>query len=189
MNLIQKQADEFLEYNLNTGDFYKNFISKVRHQLWEYKKIPYKIEFTNYLIRCIKLEYDNHLLTCDNLEECQQNMFYENVLFFLQEELEELENQLTPFEFASSEKNEINLALEKILYDLNLLKIGQEISYDDLSNEFEDLKDMYFLNKKHWSQIFAGKLTEMVAGGIISDTLSKEIIEIIKNNYSNVIGS
>jgi hypothetical protein len=189
MNIIQNQAEEFLEYNLNTGDLYQKFISKSRNQLAEYSKTPHKIEFLNYLIRTIKIEYDSHLQVCRDLNNCSYNKFYENVLFFLQEEIEELELQLTPIDFNREDRKNINETLQKILESLNTLKVGQEITYNDLFEEFEELKDLYFLNKKHWTEIFIGKLSEMVAGGIVSETVSKQIIKLIKANYSNLLNS
>jgi predicted DNA-binding protein (MmcQ/YjbR family) len=189
MNLIQKQAQEFLEYNLNTGDLYKNFISKVRNQLFEYRKTPHKIEFVNHLIKTIKIEYETHLNVCHDLKNCDYNKFYENVLFFLQEEIEDLELQLTPIDFNKEERTSINESLQKILDNLNTLKLGQELTYNDLFEEFEELKDLYFLNKKHWTEIFIGKLSEMVVGGVINETVSKQIIDLIKKNYINLINS
>lgn len=189
MNIIQNQAKEFLEYNFNNGDLYKNFISKVRNQLYEYRKIPHKIEFINYLIKTVKIEYDNHLEVCYDLKNCDKNKFYENVLFFLQEEFEELELHLTPIDFNKDDRNNINDTLQKILDNLNTLKLGQEITYNDLFDEFEELKDLYFLNKKHWTEIFIGKLSEMVAGGVVSETVSKQIIELIKSNYTDLLNS
>lgn len=189
MNLIQKQAKEFLDYNFNIGDLYKNFISKVRNQLLEYKKTPHKIEFIDYLNKSIKIEYDTHLQECQDLKNCSYNRFYENVLFFLQEEIEELELHLTPIDFKKDDRKNINETLQKILDNLNTLQLGQEITYNDLFEEFEELKDLYFLSKKHWTEVFVGKLSEMVAGGILSETVSKQIIELIKSNYSDLFNN
>jgi predicted DNA-binding protein (MmcQ/YjbR family) len=97
--------------------------------------------------------------------------------------------QLTPIDFNREDRKNINETLQKILESLNTLKVGQEITYNDLFEEFEELKDLYFLNKKHWTEIFIGKLSEMVAGGIVSETVSKQIIKLIKANYSNLLNS
>lgn len=45
---------------------------------------------------------------------------------------------------------------------------------------------MYFLDKKNWSQLFMGKLTEMIASGVVSETMSKEIAGLIKSNYTEL---
>jgi hypothetical protein len=108
---------------------------------------------------------------------------------FLQEELEELESKLNPEDFSRDEKTSLNQTLQKIVEDLNTIKLGQQITYDDVKDEFEELKDLYYLNKKNWVQLFTGKLSEMVAGGVISETISKGLVTIIKNSYKELISS
>lgn len=184
MNLIQRQADDFFEYNHYEGGDYKDFVSSVKSELWEYNKIAYKIEFLEQIILSLKKGFDAHLSKCS--KDCSVKKHYENAIFFLQEELEELEGNIDTSSFSRADKGEINEALQKIISDLNELKLGQQITYDDLALEFEKLKDMMFLDKKTWSQLFIGKLAEMIASGVISETLSKEIADSIKMNYPNL---
>ena len=187
MNIVQNQAKEFLEYSLFESYSYKTFIDKVRGHIYDYRKVSHKIIFIETLLITLKVEYDNHYKVCTDKNECSQNKFFENVLFFLQEDLEDLEEKISPEDFTSIEKKSINENLEKILTELNQIKLGQALTYDDLSKEFEDLKDLYFLNKKHWSQIFTGKLTEMVSSGVISEAYSKKIIDLISENYDKLL--
>lgn len=189
MNIIQKQADEFVRYHMNEHSEYKKFIDKVHQHLREYKKTTYKIEFVEYVIRKAKIAFDDHLLECTSKNNCGVNIFYENSLFFLQEELKELESELNPVDFSRQEKTSLNQTLQKIVEDLNTIKLGQQITYDDVKDEFEELKDLYYLNKKNWVQLFTGKLSEMVAGGVISETISKNLAEIIKTSYEDLISS
>lgn len=187
MNIIQKQADQFIRYKMNDHRKHKEFIDDVRSELWEYKKDVYKIEFIEKIIQTAKVKYDKHLEVCINKDRCSQNQFYENTLFFLQEELEELEGNLTSENFTKIERVKINKTLELILHDLNKLKQGQELTYNDLSEEFEQLKDLYYLDKKNWMQLFQGKITDMVAGGVISETVSKSIVKVLSENYDKLI--
>ena len=184
MNLIQRQAEDFLLYNLNEYGKHKEFVSNVKSELWEYNKTAHKVQFIELIILRLKKGYDEHLSTCKN--ECDVKKFYENSLFFLQEELEELESNIETQDFNRTDKTQLTVVLNKIIEDLNTLKLGQQISYDDFALEFEELKDMLFLDKKNWSQLFIGKLTEMIASGVISETISKEITETIKSNYPNL---
>jgi DNA-dependent RNA polymerase auxiliary subunit epsilon len=66
MNIIQKQAADFVRYNMSDNDKYKEFIDKVRSQLWEYKKVSYKIEFVEYIINKAKIAFDEHFPECIN---------------------------------------------------------------------------------------------------------------------------
>lgn len=85
--------------------------------------------------------------------------------------------------FTEKEKKEMNEKLdqvmEKIMTEFETIKMGQEIIWTDLKMELEELKQLYFLNKKNWRQLLTGKFTEMVAGGVVSETVSKKIVELI----------
>jgi hypothetical protein len=185
MNLIQSQAETFIRHHRKYEVIYKDFINDVRSELNEYRKEIYKREFIEHLINRIKLDYDEHLKVCKakNREECSQNMFYENCLFFLQEEIEEIESTLDPSEFHRTEKDQISSTVDKILIEIQQIQLGQQVTYDDLSEQLIELKDYYFLNKRNWTQLFLGKMTEMIAAGVISEAYSKELVEIIRTNY------
>lgn len=190
MNLIQEQATQFYEWKFNEYGIYKEFISEVRTQLYEYRKNVHKLEFLDYLLTLLKQDFDKHLEVCQYKNEkgvCSVNKNYENSLFFIQNERDEIIESLPTTEFNLKERSEINESLQKILEDLNKIKIGQEFTYDDLVQELNELKEFYFLNKKNWSQMLIGRLTEMVASGVISETLSKEIVETVLKNYNGII--
>jgi hypothetical protein len=187
MNLIQKQANEFCRFKLDGHGKHKEFINDVRMELYEYKKVPHKIEFIETIIVKAKTAYDEHLPVCSNKDKCTINDYYENTLFFLQEELEDLEGQLGTEDFSKSEKIELNLALQKIITDLDQIKLGQQITYNDLQTAFEEMKDLYYLNKKTWKQLFVGKLSEMVAGSVISETVGKDLGETVNKYYDQLI--
>ena len=188
MNLIQRQADEFVFLKMRGRNNHKEFVNDVRLEITEYKKDIYKIEFIERIIQKAKIGYDNHLLECTNTFVCQENIFFENILFFLQQELEELEDRLTLEDFTLNDRQTLNDTLQLILIELNTLKLGQELTYNDLSAEFEELKDLYYLNKRNWMQLFQGKVTEMIAGGVISETVSKGIVRILSENYEKLVG-
>ena len=190
MNIIQQQANDFIRIRFDEHGKYEEFIQSVRSQLYEYRKDSHKLEFTDKIIVDIKKLYDKHLEICkfpDDALKCFINKNYENVLFFLQNERDELIERLPIDDFSITERNVMNGSLQEILNDLSLIKLGQELTYDDLKDELSDLKDFYFLNKKTWSQLLIGRLTEMVASGVISETISKEIVETVTKNYSGLI--
>jgi len=167
----------------------KEIIDDVRLTLYDYNKDSYKIQFLERLKYLYKDSYDQHLINCTAKvkSDCPTNQIHENILFFLQEELEKYDNSLDNEEFSLKDKEIANEAFERLLYEINLLKLGQEITYEDLSNEIEDLRTFYFLNKKNWTEMFIGKLSQMVVSGIIAETVSKEIIKFIRDNYPRLI--
>lgn len=189
MNLIQEQASEFYRdsaYVYRHTD-YKPFIESVRSNLYEYRKIAHKIEFIDTLINRMKQEYDEHLLVCKFPLTCDKNKFYKNSLFFLQEEVDDLEQQLPSTEFSRTQKQETVMALNTLIADLNTLKAGQQVTYEDLMQEFKDLRDFLYLDKANFTQLLLGKITEMAAGGIVSETISKSLLDLIKDHYPTLL--
>lgn len=191
MNIIQRHADEFFRMQgaVRFNKKCKEIIDDVRLALYDYNKDSYKIQFLERLKYLYKDSYDQHLIGCTAKikSDCPTNQIHEDILFFLQEELELYDNSLDNEEFSLKDKELANEAFERLLYEINLLKLGQEITYEDLSKEIEDLKNFYFLNKKNWTEMFIGKLSQMVVSGIIGETVSKEIINFIRDNYPRLI--
>lgn len=68
---------------------------------------------------------------------------------------------------------------ERLKEEMDVLKSGQELIYTDILSELDELRQYYNLPKKTWRQLLAGKLGEMVVGGVVSETLSKRIAEFI----------
>lgn len=107
------------------------------------------------------------------------------MLFFLTNELDDLNEQITPEEFTEPERKHLGTIIDNIMADLKAIRLGQEMTYDDFREEFKELQDLLYLNKKNWSQLFVGKLTEMIAGGVISETVSKDIIQFVQGHMPN----
>jgi hypothetical protein len=190
MNIIQQQTADFFDRKFDERGDYEDFIQKVRSQLYEYRKDAHKLEFIDHLMTLLKQEYDKHLKVChypNDRGQCDINKRYENALFFIQNEREELIENLPSTDFTVQEKTDINESLQLILADLDKIKMGQELTYDDLLAELNELKEFYYLNKKHWSQMLIGRLTEMVASGVISETISKDIVETVTKHYAGLI--
>lgn len=93
--------------------------------------------------------------------------------------LTKAEEKLNYPEFFNYEERLIlNDKIDKIPQTLELLMIGQEVLLNEIKKEMNEMKEMYSLPKKTWRQVFFGKLAEMVFGDIISETISKKIIEV-----------
>ena len=187
MNLIKQHAQEFVRFT--ELDDHEEFISSVRSKIYDYKRVAYKIEFLQHLLTLIKLEYDKHLKVCTYRGEgnCPKNYELESVMFFLNEEILDLNGEIDESDFNLSQKANLSNAINEILSSLNRIEVGQQITYDDLSEEIIQMKEYFYLPKKTWVELFTGKLTEMVAAGIVSETISKKIVETIGLNYTEII--
>lgn len=91
--------------------------------------------------------------------------------------------------FTAEEKIQMNAKLDEILAKLERTSLENEAIWTDMKADFEELRDLFELSKKTWRQLLIGKLTEWVAGGIVSETLSKQIVEeVIKPITQDLLG-
>ena len=83
--------------------------------------------------------------------------------------------------FTDFEKKGAIQRIDELGLQLSRLEMGQQIIYDDLIDELEELKQLVgVLGKKHWWQILKGKLVDAGFGGL-SDQVSDLIIETFKD--------
>jgi hypothetical protein len=160
---------------------YQEFIDAAKNELGDIDSPGDKIKFINTLLDSNNSEYSKHLPECTNPTGCPQNYAYEKVAYYLTRELNRLGVKLDDDTFTQDEKNQAESKLDQILKDLNEVKLGQQIIYEDLTKEINELRDLYFLGKKKWYQLFLGKSIDMIASGIVSETISKQIIETVKS--------
>ena len=67
------------------------------------------------------------------------------------------------------------------------MRTGQELIYDDLIDEINELKELYHLGKKTWGQVLRGKALEMPLKGIATEVVIKHLIEIVEEDVSKLI--
>ncbi|HEX5002672.1 MAG TPA: hypothetical protein VFW78_09245 [Bacteroidia bacterium] len=192
MNIIKRHAHEFYPIMLDKSNFHSRpelSIRAVRSQILEYHKSSHRLVFLNELMLLTRLKYDEHLKDCKKLETCQFNKYCDDVLFFLNEEVEKINISIQPSDFNLEEKKQIQEFEVEVISHLKLLSLGQEIVYEDFIQEISELKEYLYLNKRNWMQLFSGKLLEMVAGGIIEEATAKSIVDFVKTEYSNIIST
>lgn len=90
--------------------------------------------------------------------------------------------------FTENEKQEMNSKLDQILEQLAKVHVADEVIWTDMKEDFEELRSLYGLNKRNWRQLFIGKLTEWTVGGVVSETVSKQIVEFINPVAKNLLG-
>lgn len=85
-------------------------------------------------------------------------------------------------QFNKEDKMKLFSSLDELISRISKMEIGQQIIYDDLISEIEDLKELLnILSKKHWSQILKGKLVDLGLGHLAKET-SELLIDIFKDN-------
>jgi len=185
--MIEKLARESFESNIGFGfESYQKALTNVKRAASEiYSKLD-KIKFFNIHLELTNEKYQEHLKVCTNKENCDTNKEYEAIIYFLGQEMEKLDVKINEDTFSVEEKNTEDNRLDKILKDLEELKFGHQIIYDDLLKEINELKEFYFLGKKKWYQLFAGKFVDMAISGVVSETVSKQIIESLKSEFIKI---
>jgi hypothetical protein len=183
MEIVRKQASSFIEQELMTSTDI-DLIDNLKSKLYKYSRIPDKIAFIEECLIKIREAKDEHLVTCTNPLKCHEVASYDNMIFFTEQELED--NGISNKDILStsdsitltSKLDDLIAELRNLQNDVDSLKVGQQITYDDFIEQFENLKKQTYLDKKTWRQVFIGKLFEMTLSGVISDTLSKKIMEL-----------
>lgn len=175
MDMIISLADEFSRRFICNGSRPIELIESAKSELLKIYEPLEKIKFLQYIIDENIKSMESHLVECKH-QHCARIQNHQKIDYFLSQELKSLGVFGDKDSFASTEKIELNKKIDKILCDLQDLKDGQRIIYEDLSDQLTELKNLYFLGKKKWHQIMVGKVLEMTLSGIISQSLSKDII-------------
>lgn len=190
MNIIEKKAHKLVEYYLSDGGIgeSKNLLSTVRDDLNGVDSEEDKVSYLTIVLEANDLEYNEHLKVCKNLKSCSTNEAHEEVNYFLQQELIRIGVRVDSNAFTREEKEILTDYLDKFASDLKDLKDGQQIIYDDLFAEVEELKKWFIIGKVNWKQLVIGKTGEMVAGGVITEATAKPLFNMIKTEITKLIG-
>lgn len=191
MDIIFKKAELFAKqhfrgrFNVNE---YKEIFNAAMEDVNSFDNSLDKIKYLNLLLTQNNNAYAAHMPKCTSPINCPENFTYENLAYYFTQELNRLGVHFGPDTFTESEMKDANSKLDQILRDLNDLKLGQQVIYEDLTNEINELKDLYFLGKKKWHQLLIGKSIDMTTSGIVSETISKQIIEAMKKDIPALLG-
>jgi hypothetical protein len=190
MDFIQKKARDFVDiYFMGSVSPHKEVIDAIRSELNDLRGDGDKIKYLNSILARNNKDYAAHKLKCTNPENCPDNYSYENIAYFITNELSDFGVRIDNDTFSREEKDNADLNLDKILNDLRDLKLGQQVIYEDLTKELNDLRELYYLGKKRWFQLFLGKSIDMAASGVVSETISKQIIEEVRKVIPKLIGN
>ncbi|NQU85782.1 MAG: hypothetical protein HQ541_08485, partial [Mariniphaga sp.] len=141
------------------------------------------------LLTITREEITKHSKVCQDPNTCSKSKNLSLSEFFLVQELEVLGVETGQEIFDASEQSEMKQKLDDILYEIAHLKMGQEIIYEDIKTELEELKSLFYLSKKNWKQLLLGKVIDMTIAGLISETISKQILELLQNDILKFISA
>ena len=188
MNHINKRADRFVQ-NYISGQIsdQEEVISEAKTELYNIDSDLDKTTFLRIILEENAREHKEHLLHCNSGVNCQTDYDREGVSYFLTQELNRLGIKTNNDQFSIQEKEIVESRLDKVLADLQTIKDGQQIIYEDLKAEIDSLKELFILGKKTWLQLLLGKAKDMAISGVISETVSKEIVSIVGKEFNKLL--
>lgn len=185
MENIRFYIDDFWESSEIPIRNHTAFVKEVKSYLSRLKNKKDKTAFLRSIIESVSYEKEEYL---NNSLDKDDTKSYQYVLYFLYQELDEYNLEIEPDDDIQFNKRvDLNCKLDIIINELEKLKTdsetiqkGQVIIIEAFAEEFEELKNLYHYGKKNWRQNFFGKFGEMVASGVVSETISNEVIDIMK---------
>jgi hypothetical protein len=186
MDIIIQIADSFSKRHLRSLTKPDECIESARNEAEKIYDPLDKTKFLQFIIDKNREFADNHRKGCRHGENCLTITNYKKVDYFLCQELKFLGAHKFEDTFSKEEIQNLNEKLDRIQSNLEIIKDGQKITYEDVSEELSELKNLYFLGKKKWYQIWLGKICEMTIAGIISDTASKQMLDLIKETHKAI---
>jgi len=172
---------EFTSY-IDNREF-ENETNDILHSIY---RDELKLRFLTDLLNEVLTKKEEHLEGCNNLKGCHHNKRYRESEFFLQQEFDKLGadiNANSAFENFNSNNGAEKFSVNEIIdikRSLDKLLLGQEVIYDDLKKEIEELKELvHSLSKKNWLELVKGKLVDMVLNEVISKETFNQLCDAV----------
>jgi hypothetical protein len=182
-NVIQQQADDFLQYVIKASTDHRRFIGYCNKMMLNYKKNIHCIVFLERLYELFKASEERHRQFCSTSEEeCRFSKFYKVVAFYLKNEIDFQERDLPFTYFKKNERRMLDQNIEAMV-NLPVLKISNRSNFIKLKLELSEMKSYYFLDKKNWKQLFLGKVLVLENAHIITSEQSNRLQESIDERF------
>lgn len=188
MDIILEKAKRFADNYFRDASKYEELLSSAKDKVFDIDNSLDKIKFINFILDRNNSDYEKHKPQCTDPDNCRYNYGYENIAYYLTQELNRLGIHFNDDTFTDEERENADSKLDQILKDLNEVKLGQQVIYEDLTKEINELRELYFLGKKKWYQLLIGKSVDMVASGVVSETISRQIIEEVRKSFPPLLG-
>lgn len=177
MNFAEQRADDIKRrYIANGLGEIERLKSKIKENLYEFIDDSDRILYLNIIAESNQQGYEKHLKVCTDINVCHINKDHEHLAYFINKQLYELGIQINEDMFTAEEKQSAEDKLDKLMNELEEIKLSQTVTFEYLFNEMEELKKHFYLGKKKWKELFIGKGIEMTLSGIISETVSKKVL-------------
>jgi len=163
----------------------KEDISDIDSKLHTIRTNEERVQFITYLISHINDIVAKHNAKCNNAN-CPVDDYSQDVLYHLYGELNDYGIITDKEPFSTEETYSNNNVLNKIIQQLEELKAGQEIIYDELDikiidsaiEEAESLKGLQVLGRSKWLKLVSGFLVEYSGTKVLDEVFKTSIIPL-----------
>lgn len=185
MEIVKEITKDFIRDNYSEGDSGEKLANEALDKSYDLRNDNDRLIFFNLIKDHAKETYGEHYKTCKK-DNCDYSKQFKLLNYYLDKHISELDINSNDY-FTYQEQNTNNDRLDKILNEIEKLSNGQELIYDDLIQEINDLKEMYHLGKKTWGQVLKGKSFEMLMAGVLDKTIIKHLVEIVEKDVTKFI--
>jgi hypothetical protein len=181
MDTIDRLSEKLIKHYLGSSKTYSEFRDKVNNELLDINNEKYRIKLIKNLICTISKELEKHKKVCPtNGKDCQESEYYRDILFYLEDELYSYQ-YTSDNDFSFDEKIKYESRLEDIKEDLSAILAGQQGMYAKIMEEIDELKNLLFLDKRNWKNLFTGKLIDWVGSGLSGQVVANNILPHIED--------
>ncbi|MEP4095749.1 hypothetical protein [Reichenbachiella sp.] len=186
--IIIKEVQNFY-LGLESGQYSQdeeNFKNDLESNLYKFDFDSDKLVYLNELFRLLEIARSIHLKTCSNPGDCPDDQFFKKAKFDVRRKIQSLSEQgFLSDEYAPSDPMDaeeidvLNDKLDEILSRLNKIELAQEFTYNDIVNEFDELRElMPTVGRKKTGQILKGILFELAIQQIIDPKTLKLVYQL-----------
>lgn len=195
---IFKHAEDVADDLLGSRDFQpSSYKGRARSYIGEHRSPTQRKQFLDALRKEMHLWMERHRPDCDvqdRPEQCQFEICYATIVRIIQDELEELDPSIAHRSpggsFSREEADQVMKLLNELRDQLQAMEsniqTGQQVAYDLLSEDLEDLSLKLSLGKKDFGAVLIGRVKDAIAKrGIefaIVEPLVKEITRIAQGH-------
>ena len=183
MNILEKQAVDFIEKLAVKNDDYRTFINTLNEKTATYKENNHKAVFLERVLLIIKTNQKKHLNHCREHANnaCRFSKSNEIIMTFLQNEIDLYKKEVSLPCFKKNDKH--FLTVEHMIALQENLRIKDEQKMVKFRSELQEMEVYDFLDKKNWKQLFKGKVVDLFEMGVLTQQSARKLVHKIELIY------
>ena len=186
---LYTHAQEAAEDMIYAGYDQAHTIDHCKEHLSRYASVGHRQKFLDAFRKELTISIENHRLTCTYIEDssrCPHEHTYAYAIACVVDTLDAINPAIArrdeSLSFNKAEADEVGRLLVRLLAatstmhaDLNLLKAGQQVLYEDLTEFYDDLHAKTAYGKRDWFDLIKARVSEVFGTEVIKDSVVRPI--------------